>query len=387
MEMGMHVPETSPADFPKRTNPNRFRILSIKFIASCVLFVVYMMRWASAKMISPSFWDMWIVWMQNIFAVRSCFGRPDGFSLWRSALYTQTKKLWGELSKSFTRLCVKIVLAVVIYLVLYYIGSMVYHYVFSSTQHYFNPVKMEIAKFHTPEEMTHVVECQCDIVDLVEAREGYIYDKSHKFRFEISNIMRVHDEILKQTSGKNSFIVPKIWRSTDPRDHVLMSEIEFNPCIVSLRLDSRVLHIMNPNLYMSDPLAKHVMVNEPSDVFLYSPSIETARYTQIDVRGIDMYHIEKGAKLYNIKTPKTAVMVQHALDILSGKILEYIKEPILKEEDPEVERVNKQIPLLGEGVTRKVYIVSNGKDGEMPSYVIDKEKGIAKQVQIEREEL
>ncbi len=274
---------------------------------------------------------------------------------WWGIFWLNWEKLKGDLKYSGKRIAILVFVIGAIYIVVQ-IGMhwVIYPLLYTTKYHVFVAPKMEIVLFENENELSHVMGCSCVPLDSIETKKGILTFHEKNIVFNLDNIMYVQEKLIQRFENKVSFVTPKMWKPLDESDRDLLHDIEFNPCILSVKKPSGdIIHLINPLIVHDKELVEQKQVAEPSAIFAYANAIKTNRFTKIKLRAMEYRH--KMIDLWEITDFKMAVLIQHALDIMSGSI------------------VNKLVPINANKTEEKV--VTDASPGYKRTFIVQETNG------------
>ena len=164
--------------------------------------------------------------------------------------------------------------------------------------------------------------CACRVLSDVELIDEIIEigaEDERTIQVPLANVITMQEHLLEPNGFYESTIMtPKIWNSTDANDAKLMAEGRFNPCVLSVVLESGVTkHMINP------VVVEHVTSGKDHDILALDKllsfgflerGIEIERFSAIEVRfrsyphpgknvvvetfsGVDALRIQSGVQL------------------------------------------------------------------------------------------
>jgi hypothetical protein len=214
-------------------------------------------------------------------------------------------------------------------------------YVYSSSS-------MTVARFPSADDVSKRILSNCDHVGVQELGVFGVFmrlygtpNRTVSHIATMDNILDINERILKTNGAMLRFVMPKMWNSTLERDRTMLEQTEFNPCIISLKLDAdRVFHMINPLIVSNtnDPSDKEIrtvhsdytIIRERLHVYPFLRGTETdeddptwvRRKTKVDIRYRDF-----ASKLPVLVTFENthAYIIQLAIDIADNGHVELLK--------------------------------------------------------------
>lgn len=147
--------------------------------------------------------------------------------------------------------------------------------------HVFTAVEMSVGRYETAESVPHRMRCPCKHVDHSEFDKAAILLKHDgsatsndawapsEYITTVANVIAVNEYIINNSEGRVKFVLPKMWNSTLDRDNRLLNRTDFNPCVLSIRLDNqKIYHMINPTEYV-DPAREPEYTSLRERVYVY----------------------------------------------------------------------------------------------------------------------
>lgn len=218
---------------------------------------------------------------------------------------------------------------------------------FVAPLHVYSSSSMTVSRFSSVDDITLRMISNCHHVGVHEFGMSGVFmrlyntpDRTVSYIATMENILDINERILRTNGAMLRFIMPKMWNSTLERDRTMLEQTEFNPCIISLKLDAdRVFHMINPlivgdtndssNKEVQTVPSDYTIIRERLHVYPFLRGTETdeddptwvRRKTKVNVRYRDF-----ASKLPVLVTFENthAFIIQLAMDIADNGHLELL---------------------------------------------------------------
>lgn len=122
--------------------------------------------------------------------------------------------------------------------------------------HVFSSMTMSVGRYSSVDEVPHRMICECKPLGPDEFELGAVqlrHDTTEpvsgtpSYLVTIANVISVNEYLLRNSDSRVRFVMPKMWNSSVVADRQLLETLDFNPCVITLRLDhEKIIHMINP---------------------------------------------------------------------------------------------------------------------------------------------